>query len=108
MKPIRPLATPLDRPLRLAVLISGGGTTLTNFLAKIAAGELHAEIPLVISSQLECGGFAKARQAGLNCEVICRRDHARVEDFSDALFARCRQANVDLVTLAGFLALIRV
>ena len=38
-------------PIRLGVLISGGGTTMLNFLEKIAAGELPAEIGLVIASR---------------------------------------------------------
>ncbi len=38
------------RPARLAVLISGGGTTLLNFLEQMKAGLLPVEIPLVISS----------------------------------------------------------
>ncbi|HBL42533.1 MAG TPA: phosphoribosylglycinamide formyltransferase, partial [Planctomycetaceae bacterium] len=40
-------SSPLHPPLKLAVLISGGGTTLTNFLDKKAAGELDIEVPLV-------------------------------------------------------------
>lgn len=105
---IRPLAAPLTRPVRLGALISGGGTTLTNFLAKIAAGELAAEVPVVIASRSDCGGIARARSAGLECVVIERRRYATVEEFSDAVFDRCRAAQVDLVTLAGFLALIHI
>src|SRR5438477_6598546 len=51
MTAIRPAPTPTDRPLRLGVLISGGGSTLANFLEKITAGELHAEAHVVIASQ---------------------------------------------------------
>lgn len=104
----RPLAAALDRPLRLAVLISGGGTTLTNFLEQIAAGNLRAEIPLVIASRPDCGGITKARQAGLRCDVVSRGSFQNVEDFSTAIFARCREVQADLVTLAGFLALIHI
>ena len=98
----------LNRPLKLAVLISGGGTTLINFLEKQAAGELDIEVPLVIASRPDCGGIAKAEAAGLNCKVIARRDYENIEDFSAAIFDRCRAAEVDLVTLAGFLSLIHI
>lgn len=108
MNAIRPLAAPLDRPIRLAVLISGGGTTLTNFLQKIASGELSATIPLVVASRPDCGGVARAQAAGLECVVVERKRHACVEDFSRAIFAHCREAKVDLVVLAGFLALLHV
>ncbi|WP_339731305.1 phosphoribosylglycinamide formyltransferase [uncultured Gimesia sp.] len=102
------LAPVLNRPLKLAVLISGGGTTLTNFLEKRAAGELNIEVPLVIASRSDCGGIAKAEAAGLRCEVITRRGFENVHDFSTAIFDLCREAEVDLVTLAGFLSLIHI
>lgn len=105
---VRPLTAPLDRPIRLGVLISGGGTTLANLLSKIAVGELRAEIALVIASRADAGGVARAEAAGLRCEVISRGAFTSVEEFSAAIFTRCRDARVDLVTLAGFLSLIRV
>lgn len=108
MPSVQPLAAPLGRPIRLGVFISGGGTTLTNFLAKIAAGELAAEVPLVVASRPDCGGIAKAHAAGLECIVVERRQFASVAEFSQAIFDRCRAARVDLVTLAGFLSLIEV
>lgn len=98
----------LDRPIRLGVLISGGGTTLVNFLKKIKAGELNAEIAVVIASREGVAGIERAREAGLPCEVIARKTFDSVENFSSAIFDRCRAAQVDLVTLAGFLSLIRI
>jgi formyltetrahydrofolate-dependent phosphoribosylglycinamide formyltransferase len=102
------VANPLNRPIRLGVLISGGGTTLVNFLNKISSGELRAEIPLVIASRPDCGGIEKAKCAGLRCEVVSRKSFSSVDEFSSAIFDRCRDACVDLVTLAGFLSLIRI
>lgn len=104
----RPLAAPLDRPLRLGVLISGGGTTLANLLTVIARGELRAEIPLVVASRPGCGGVSRAEAAGLRCEAISSRQYDGVETYSAALFERLRQAQVDLVVLGGFLSLIRI
>ncbi len=103
-----PLSSSLNRPLKLAVLISGGGTTLTNFLKKQAAGELDIEVPLVVASRPDCGGIPKAEAAGLRCEVIRRRDYENKNDFSAAIFDLCRAAEVDLVTLAGWLSLIHI
>lgn len=98
----------LDRPIRLGVLISGGGTTLVNFLKKINAGELNAEVAVVIASREGVAGIDRAREAGLSCEVVARKKFDSVESFSNAIFDRCRAANVDLVTLAGFLSLISI
>ena len=97
-----------DRPIRLAVLISGGGTTLVNFLQKIELGELNAEIPLVIANKTDCGGIQKAEAAGLRCDVVLRSEFSSTDDFSKDIFDRCRDANVDLVTLAGFLSFISI
>jgi phosphoribosylglycinamide formyltransferase-1 len=105
---VRPVPVPFTRPIRLGVLISGGGTTLANFLERIAAGELSAEIPLVVASRADCGGIARARKAGLRCEIVERKALASVAEFSQAVFALCREARVDLVTLAGFLSLIEI
>jgi phosphoribosylglycinamide formyltransferase 1 len=104
----RPLAKPLNRPIRLGVLISGGGTTLDNFLAQIRAGRLPAQVALVIASRADCKGVEKSRAAGLKCQVVERRNHQTVEAFSQVIFAALREAQVDLVTLAGFLALLQI
>jgi formyltetrahydrofolate-dependent phosphoribosylglycinamide formyltransferase len=90
------------------VLISGGGTTLVNFLRRIETGELRAEIPIVIASRPDCGGLEHAWAAGIRAEVVARKACASVEDFSNRIFAFLREAKVDLVPLAGFLSLIRI
>lgn len=108
MTPFRPIQSPLNRPIRLVVLISGGGTTLLNFLEKIRVGALSAEIPLVIASRPDCTGIAKCERAGLRCEVISRKSFADTASFSQAIFDHCREVHADLVTLAGFLSLIEI
>jgi len=97
-----------DRPVRLGVLISGGGTTLLNFLDCIQQATLHAEIPLVISSQADCKGVDRAKAAGLECLVIQRRDFSSIAEFSEAVFAELRSRQVDLATMAGYLSLLTI
>jgi phosphoribosylglycinamide formyltransferase 1 len=96
------------RPARLVVLISGGGTTLLNFLQQIRDGQLQAEIPLVISSQHNCRGVERAQAAGLPVEVLRRPDYSGTPEFSDAVFAAARQVHADYVVLAGFLSLLQI
>lgn len=108
MTPFRPVPTPLPRPPRIGALISGGGSTLANFLAKIAAAELAAEVRLVIASRADCAGVERARGAGLDYEIIERSGFGGTREYSRAIFDRCRDAGVDLVALAGFLNLIEV
>jgi formyltetrahydrofolate-dependent phosphoribosylglycinamide formyltransferase len=106
--PETPVATGSPHaPLRVGVLISGSGTTLVNFLKERDAGRLAIEIPLVIADR-ECGGISKSIQAGLACEVLPRRTFASTAEFSQAIFDRMRNARVELVTLAGFLARVDV
>jgi phosphoribosylglycinamide formyltransferase 1 len=93
-------------PLRLVVLISGGGTTLRNLIEKIAAGQLDARIELVVSSNAEAPGLQFARDAKIPTRVIERRPFESNEAFSVAIFDACRAASPDLVVMGGFLKLI--
>ena len=104
----RPLSAPLNRPIRLAVLISGGGTTLANLAMKIREHQLDAQIGVVIASRPDCGGIARAAEFDLPCHVIQRKTFASLEEFSDAIFSKCREAEVDLVICGGFLALLKI
>jgi phosphoribosylglycinamide formyltransferase-1 len=97
-----------NRPtIKLAVLISGSGRTLKNFIDLAADGELPVDIRLVISSNAKAGGLTFADEAGIPKLVICRGDYAQGEagdqQFGDAIFAACREASVDYVAMAGFL-----
>lgn len=95
-------------PIRLGVLISGGGTTLQNFLDRIADGRLAAEIAVVVCSAPDAAGLSRARDAGIPAHVVAAKDFADVAAFSDRIFDLCEEAGVDLVTLAGFLKLLRI
>lgn len=90
-------------PFRIAVLISGGGTTLRNFVEKIAAGRLPVEIALVISSNPAARGLEFARAAGIPSVAIEPRAFATQDDFSRAIFDLCRRAGAELVAMGGFL-----
>ncbi len=90
-------------PLSLAVWISGGGTTLGNLLEKISAGELDAEVKLVISSSPQAGGLQFAAEASIPSRVIRKADYGDAPSYSQAMFEPCRQAGVELVVMGGFL-----
>jgi phosphoribosylglycinamide formyltransferase-1 len=98
---------PAAAPLPLAVLISGGGTTLTNLVTRILNGTLPAEVRLVIASR-NCGGVDKAQAAGIETLVMRPRDYENVADYSAAVFARCAAAGVRLVVLGGFLSRLEI
>ena len=99
-----PHTTPVPRAaLRIAVLISGGGTTLRNLLDRIAAEALGVKIALVISSNPQAAGLAFAAAAQIPTAVIERRAYPDEAAFSLAVFQACRVAAVDLVVMGGFL-----
>jgi phosphoribosylglycinamide formyltransferase-1 len=90
-------------PFRLAVLISGGGTTLKNLIEKIAAGGLRAEIALVVSSSPAARGLQFAADAGIPAVIVEPKQFPSQDAFSECVFDHCRQAAADLVVMAGFL-----
>jgi formyltetrahydrofolate-dependent phosphoribosylglycinamide formyltransferase len=91
-------------PLRVAVLLSGEGTSLENLFERIDAGEVPARVEVVIASKVEAGGLARARRRGVPAIAIPRRQHPDVGSFNDALHAELARHPVDLVLLLGFLS----
>ncbi len=98
----------MPSPIRLAILLSGSGTTLQNLIDRIASGKLSAKIVHVISNRADAFGLTRARQAGISTSVVSKRDCAGTDDFSQRIFALCRQSRADLVCMAGFLQLVRI
>ena len=96
------------RPMPIAVLTSGGGTTLKNLLEKIESGDLAAEIRLVVSSSSRARGLQFAEKASVPIAVVEWAERANNAAFSKAIFDRCRRADVDLVVMGGFLKKINV
>jgi len=95
-------------PIRLAILLSAGGTTMQNLIDRIAAGSLRAQIVLAISNNADAFGLERARKAGIATAAVSRKAAGSREEFSRRIFEACRAANVDLVCMAGFLQLIQV
>ena len=92
--------------IKLAVLISGSGTTLQNLIDQISAGHMQARIPVVIGSRPDLAGLQRAVDAGLRTEVVDRRKYRSCAEFSCRVFELCADARVDLVCLAGWLCLL--
>jgi folate-dependent phosphoribosylglycinamide formyltransferase PurN len=94
------------RPVRLAVLFSGGGRTLENLAAKCSAGEIPGSIAVAISSHPGAGGVERARRLGLPCRIADFR--ALGAGFSMAIAGMLDEAEADLVCLAGFIRKLEV
>ena len=93
--------------LRIAVLVSGGGTNLQAIIDKIAAGEIHnTEIAVVISNNRKAYALERAKNNNIPAECISPKSFEDREEFHRALLAAVDSYNVDLIVLAGFLVAI--
>lgn len=93
----------MTTPMPIAVLISGGGTTLKNLLTKIESESLPVRVASVISSSRKAKGLAYATEAGIATQVLPRKKDVSPEAYGDAVFDTCRKAGIELVVMGGFL-----
>jgi formyltetrahydrofolate-dependent phosphoribosylglycinamide formyltransferase len=98
----------INKPIRLAVLLSGSGTTLQNLLDRIADGRLAAQVVAVVSSSGAAFGVERAQRAGIPVTVVERKGLPTREEFSRRIFDACRGAGADLVCMGGFLQLVQI
>jgi phosphoribosylglycinamide formyltransferase-1 len=96
----------VGKKLRLGVLASGTGTNLQAIIENCRKGTLDAEIVLVVSNNPDAGALQKAQRAGLRTLCIDHRLFKKRGDFDLAVIERLREAEVDLVVLAGFMRLL--
>ena len=87
----------------VAVLLSGSGRTLENFLGKIADGSLPVRIVAVVSSRGGVRGVEIARQAGIPWAVFRRKDYPSLQEHNAALNAWLAPFAPRMIVLAGYL-----
>ncbi len=98
----------MAKPARLAVLLSGGGTTLQNILDRIDARTLDATVAVVISSRSDAYGLDRARKRNIPAVVVRSKDYANFERMSEAIAAEIEKYPVDLIVMAGFMCFFKV
>jgi len=96
------------RPVSLAVLLSGAGTTLQNLIDRIQAGSLPAKIAVVVSSRPDAYGVVRAETAGIPVEVVNRKNFRDTMEFAEAVNARLQKHDIGLIVLAGYNHLIKL
>ena len=93
--------------LKLAVLVSGGGTNLQAIIDAISAGKItNACISVVISNNANAYALERARAHGIEALCISPKDFESREAFNQAFLDKLNSYNVDLVVLAGFLVVL--
>ena len=92
--------------LRVALLISGSGTTAQEIIRASKSGQLHVEPACVIASHMHAGGIKRALQEGVprkDILIIRRRDYSSREAFGEAILEACRKRAIDVVGQYGWM-----
>ena len=93
--------------LKMAVLVSGGGTNLQAIMDKIDDGSItNAEISVVISNNPNAYALERAKNHGIEARCISPKQYENRAQFNEALLAAIQSYHVDLVVLAGCLVVI--
>ncbi|KZB65232.1 phosphoribosylglycinamide formyltransferase [Thalassospira sp. MCCC 1A02491] len=93
--------------LKLAVLVSGGGSNLQAIIDACNTPDYPAEIVLVFSNQLDAGGLERGRKADIRSEAISHKGYpGGREAYDTAVSALIEESGADLVVLAGYLRLV--
>ena len=93
--------------LNVTVLVSGGGTNLQALLDAQARGEIKdGRSHCVISSKPDAYALQRAHHAGIDTEVIIRKEYATAEEYDKALVCLLKKHDTDLIVLAGFMTII--
>ncbi|MBQ1275164.1 MAG: phosphoribosylglycinamide formyltransferase [Cellulosilyticum sp.] len=88
--------------LRIAVLVSGGGTNLQSVIDAVEAGVLQSKIVCVISNKETAYGLERARAHHIPDYFI----NPKEENYDERLFAKLQEEKVDLIVLAGYLKIL--
>ena len=95
------------RQIRIAVLVSGGGTNLQALIDAQNAGILHSgRITLVIANKADAYALTRASNAGIETAVVLKKACGSQEAFEAAIMDLLREHNIDVIVLAGFMAIL--
>lgn len=93
--------------LRIAVLVSGGGTNLQAIIDKVKDGNIHnATIEVVISNKRDAFALQRAKANKIATECINPNDYESKSEFGQALLEQLQAYSVDLIVLAGYLVIL--
>ncbi|NTV89602.1 MAG: phosphoribosylglycinamide formyltransferase [Clostridiales bacterium] len=93
--------------LKIGVMVSGGGTNLQAIINKIDSGYLHnCRIVTVVSSRKDAFALSRAQEKGIPASCIRGADYGTIEEFDKALIDHFEKYEVDLIVMAGYLAMV--
>ena len=90
--------------MKIAVLVSGGGTNLQAIIDRIKSGYLEGiEISLVIASNDSAYALTRASDNGIPSKVIPVKSFPTREEWDEAMLSAVKEAGAELIVLAGYL-----
>lgn len=93
--------------LKVAVLVSGGGTNLQALIDGVKNGSVrNTEIVRVISSKRNVKALERAENAGIATDVVERKGFSSIEEYGEALEKSIASSQAELIVLAGFLTVL--
>ncbi|WMM23891.1 phosphoribosylglycinamide formyltransferase [Tissierella sp. MB52-C2] len=90
-------------PVKIGVLISGGGTNLQSIIDNIKDGNINGEIKLIISNKEEAYGLTRGKDAGIESIFIGRKAFDSEEEYNLRLINEFKKRDIELIVLAGYL-----
>ena len=95
------------KKINIAVLVSGGGTNLQALIDAEKAGIIHSgTIKLVVSNNKDAYALTRAKNNNIEQRVVLRRDYESSRDFEAALIGILKDAEIDMIVLAGFMSIL--
>lgn len=93
--------------LKIAVLVSGGGTNLGAIIEAKKNGSIkNGELALVLSSRSGVFALERAKKAGISTAVVERKTFASVSEYNAAILKTLKSNEIDVIVLAGFLSIL--
>ncbi|WP_425446351.1 phosphoribosylglycinamide formyltransferase [Dethiothermospora halolimnae] len=93
-------------PLKIAVLISGGGTNLQAIIDSIKNGYINGKIEVVVSNKKEAYGLVRAEKNNIDNIYINRKEFSNDIEYNNKIISELKKRNINLVVLAGYLKIL--
>ena len=95
----------MGKKMNIAVFASGRGTNFAAILKAVGAGQIKADLALLVSDNPGAQAIARAKKAGIKVALIKREDFASKKEFEAGMISALKENKIDLIVLAGFMRL---
>ena len=94
-------------PVKIAVMVSGGGTNLQALIDAEASGIIKSgKISLVLSNNADAFALTRASRAGIPTAVVLKKDCKDAYDFESRLIEILDENGIEIIVLAGFMSIL--